>query len=81
VIITYTDKQFTLNVTDEQGDTILEMSAADVQFKMDLAHGRPPRRITRSRRQMSSAHPRYDRCGLKGSGKAGRTGGGTPGRP
>ena len=36
VIITYTDKQFTLNVTDEQGDTILEMSAADVQFKMDL---------------------------------------------
>jgi len=48
VIITYTDKQFTLNVTDEQGDTILEMSAADVQFKMDLAHGRPPRRITLS---------------------------------
>lgn len=46
MIITYTDKQFTLNVTDEQGDTILEMSAADVQFKMDLAHGRPPRRIT-----------------------------------
>ena len=36
MIITYTDKQFTLNVTDEQGDTILEMSAADVQFKMDL---------------------------------------------
>ncbi len=36
MIITYTDKQFTLNVTDEQGDTILEMSATDVQFKMDL---------------------------------------------
>jgi len=36
VIITYTDKQFTLNVTDEQGDTILEMSADNVQFKMDL---------------------------------------------
>ena len=36
MIITYTDKQFTLNVTDEQGDTILEMSADNVQFKMDL---------------------------------------------
>jgi len=36
VIITYTDKQFTLNVTDERGDTILEMSADNVQFKMDL---------------------------------------------
>ena len=36
MIITYTDKQFTLAVTDERGDTILEMSAADVQFKMDL---------------------------------------------
>lgn len=36
MIITYTDKQFTLNVTDEQGDTILEMSATDVQFRMDL---------------------------------------------
>ena len=36
MIITYTDKQFTLAVVDDQGDTILEMSAADVQFKMDL---------------------------------------------
>ena len=36
MIITYTDKQFTLNVTDERGDTILEMSADNVQFKMDL---------------------------------------------
>lgn len=36
VIITYTDKQFTLNVTDELGETILEMSADNVQFKMDL---------------------------------------------
>ena len=36
MIITYTDKQFTLNVTDERGDTILEMSAVDVQFKMDI---------------------------------------------
>ena len=36
VIITYTDKQFTLTVTDERGDTILEMSADNVQFKMDL---------------------------------------------
>ena len=36
MIITYTDKQFTLNVTDELGETILEMSADNVQFKMDL---------------------------------------------
>ena len=36
MIITYTDKQFTLNVTDDRGDTILEMSADNVQFKMDL---------------------------------------------
>ena len=36
MIITYTDKQFTLNVTDERGDTILEMSADNFQFKMDL---------------------------------------------
>ena len=36
MIITYTDTQFTLNITDEQGDTILEMSADNVQFKMDL---------------------------------------------
>ena len=36
MIITYTDKQFTLNVTDELGDTILEMSADNFQFKMDL---------------------------------------------
>ena len=36
MIITYTDKQFTLNVTDERGDTVLEMSADNVQFKMDL---------------------------------------------
>ena len=36
MIITYTDKEFTLNVTDERGDTILEMSADNVQFKMDL---------------------------------------------
>ena len=26
----------TLNVTDERGDTILEMSADNFQFKMDL---------------------------------------------
>lgn len=36
MIITYTDKQFTLNVTDERGDTILEMSADNVKVKMDL---------------------------------------------
>ena len=36
MIITYTDKQFTLNVTDDRGDTILEMSADNVQFKVDL---------------------------------------------
>ena len=36
MIITYTDKQYALNVTDERGDTILEMSADNVQFKMDL---------------------------------------------
>ena len=36
MIITYTEKQFTLNVTDERGETILEMSADNVQFKMDL---------------------------------------------
>ena len=36
MIVTYTDKQFTLNVTDNQGNTILEMSADNVQFKMDL---------------------------------------------
>lgn len=37
MIITYTDTQFTLNVTDEQGNTILDMSADNVQFKVDLA--------------------------------------------
>ena len=36
MIITYTDKQFTLNVTDDRGDTILEMSADNFQFKVDL---------------------------------------------
>ena len=36
MIITYTDKQFTLAVTDERDHTILEMSADNVQFKMDL---------------------------------------------
>ena len=36
MIITYSDKQYTLNVTDELGETILEMSADNVQFKMDL---------------------------------------------
>ena len=36
MIITYTDKQFTLNVTDELGETILEMSADNIRFKMDL---------------------------------------------
>lgn len=36
MIITYTESKFTLNVTDEQGDTILAMSADNVQFKMDL---------------------------------------------
>ena len=36
MIITYTDTQFTLNVTDEQGNTILDMSAENVKFKMDL---------------------------------------------
>ena len=37
MIITYTDTQFTLKVTDEQGNTILDMSAENVQFKVDLA--------------------------------------------
>ena len=37
MIITYTDTQFTLNVTDEQGNTILDMSAENVQFTVDLA--------------------------------------------
>ena len=36
MIITYTESKFTLNVTDNQGNTILEMSADNVQFKMDL---------------------------------------------
>ena len=36
MIITYTESKFTLNVTDEQGDTILAMSADNVQFKMDI---------------------------------------------
>ena len=37
MIITYTDTQFALNVTDEQGNTILDMSAENVQFTVDLA--------------------------------------------
>ena len=37
MIITYTDTQFTLNVTDEQGNTILNMSAENVLFTVDLA--------------------------------------------
>ena len=37
MIITYTDKQLTVTITDDRGDTILEMSADNVQFKMDLA--------------------------------------------
>lgn len=37
MIITYTDTQFTLNVTDEQGNTVLDMSAENVQFTVDLA--------------------------------------------
>ena len=36
MIITYTNKQFTLNITDDRGDTILEMSADNVLFKVDL---------------------------------------------
>ena len=37
MIITYTDKQLTVTITDDRGDTILEMSAADVRFTVDLA--------------------------------------------
>ena len=36
MIITYTDTQFALNVTDEQGNTILDMSADNIQLKVDL---------------------------------------------